>query len=169
MTRLAKAFLLTVALAACTSTYKRETVVPSQKKLAVGGSVLVATPADAAYGDEKYPGSGAATATAVQAAFARHTNHSDVSAICADFDCMKSAGKPYELYAVPQILHWEDRATEWSGKKDKLEIKLTIYAPNGEVVGSNIISGKSKWATFGGDHPQDLLPEPVGEYVRSLF
>ncbi|WP_254924651.1 DUF4823 domain-containing protein [Aeromonas sp. A35_P] len=29
--------------------------------------------------------------------------------------------------------------------------------------------GKSKWATFGGDHPQDLLPEPTEKYVNSLY
>jgi hypothetical protein len=31
------------------------------------------------------------------------------------------------------------------------------------------VSGRSGWATLGGDHPQDLLPKPVGEYVASLF
>jgi len=34
---------------------------------------------------------------------------------------------------------------------------------------TGIIKGKSKWATFGGDHPQDLLPKPVEEFVSSLY
>jgi Domain of unknown function (DUF4823) len=36
-------------------------------------------------------------------------------------------------------------------------------------VASTLISGQSKWATFGGDHPQDLLPEPLNSYVESLY
>ncbi len=34
---------------------------------------------------------------------------------------------------------------------------------------SAIIKGKSGLATFGGDHPQDLLPKPVGEYIDALY
>lgn len=68
------------------------------------------------------------------------------------------------------ILHWEDRATEWSGKKDKIEIKLSIYGAEGnQEIAGTIIGGKSKWATFGGDHPQDLLPEPIQAYVDTLY
>ncbi|WP_274523310.1 DUF4823 domain-containing protein [Pseudomonas abietaniphila] len=32
-----------------------------------------------------------------------------------------------------------------------------------------MIKGSSGLATLGGDHPQDLLPEPVAECVSSLF
>ena len=156
-------------LAGCVSTYKQETVASPQSKLSVGGSVLIATPHDSAYGDESYPGSGAATASAVQAAFAHYTSTTETSGSCADIDCLRSAQKAYDVYVVPQILHWEDRATEWSGKKDKIEIKITVFSADGTVLASNIISGKSKWATFGGDHPQDLLPEPLGKYVQSLY
>ncbi|NCF25983.1 MAG: DUF4823 domain-containing protein [Gammaproteobacteria bacterium] len=39
----------------------------------------------------------------------------------------------------------------------------------GEVIDSALIDGKSKWATFGGDHPQDLLEKPLADYARSLF
>jgi hypothetical protein len=75
-----------------------------------------------------------------------------------------------KYYAVPEILHWEDRATEWSGIKDKLEIKLTVYeAARPAPVASTVLSGKSKFMTFGGDHPQDLLPALIGAYVQSLY
>lgn len=153
----------------CASTYKQETIAAAQTKLATGGTALVATPPDSAYGDENNPGSGAATASAVRAAFSRYTSTTEISTNCNDFACLNNNSKHYDYYVVPQILHWEDRATEWSGRKDKVEIKVTIYSPAGAVLASNIISGKSKWATFGGDHPQDLLPEPLNTYVQSLF
>ncbi len=76
----------------------------------------------------------------------------------------------FDHYIIPEILHWEDRATEWSGKPDKIEIKVTIHeGQDSKELTSAIISGKSKWATFGGYHPQDLLPEPLNKYIESLF
>ena len=94
-----------------------------------------------------------------------------MSSDCSDLPCLQAEGKDkYTYYVVPEILHWEDRATEWSGLPDRIEVKIIVSDArrNGEI-GSAIISGKSKWATFGGDHPQDLLPEPIKIYVESLY
>ena len=70
----------------------------------------------------------------------------------------------------PTILHWEDRRTEWSGKPDRITIRLEIVnVATGHSIDTTVISGKSKWATFGGDHPQDLLLEPLEKYADVLF
>ena len=51
----------------------------------------------------------------------------------------------YAYYAVPDILHWEDRATEWSGIPDKIELKISIYDVTlGSEIASAVVSGKSK-------------------------
>jgi len=71
---------------------------------------------------------------------------------------------------IPKITHWEDRATEWSGIRDKMELFVkVIRVEDGVELRSAEIKGKSSWATFGGDHPQDLLKEPVAEFAVSLF
>jgi hypothetical protein len=44
-----------------------------------------------------------------------------------------------------------------------------VDTQNNSTIDSVIINGKSRWGTFGGDHPQDLLHEPIGQYVDSLF
>ena len=70
----------------------------------------------------------------------------------------------------PRILHWEERATEWSGKPDRISIRLElIEVSSGETLDTTVLSGKSRWATFGGDHPQDLLPDPLSRYANALF
>lgn len=70
----------------------------------------------------------------------------------------------------PVILNWEDRATEWSGIPDKITLKLAVYeVQSGKLITSTVTSASSKWATFGGDHPQDLLPEPMKRFVTPLF
>jgi hypothetical protein len=111
------------------------------------------------------------TANAVKAAFSRFSNNIHVTEECLGLECLKKIpiGK-YAYYVEPDILHWEDRATEWSGIPDRIEIKISVYdAISGAELASSIVSGKSKWGTFGGDHPQDLLPEPVNKYVESLY
>jgi hypothetical protein len=165
------AFLAVLALSGCVSTYKQDALTTPVSKLLSGKSVVIATPENGSYSDKVYSTSGKTTATAVQSAFAHHANNVVVSAECRDLDCLKNAyPSGYDYFVVPQILHWEDRATEWSGIRDKLEIKLTVYdAVDWRVLASNVITGKSKWATFGGDHPQDLLPHPLAEYVSTLY
>ena len=155
----------------CASTYEQTSLTEPTEKLQSGRSILIATPANGFYETKEYIGSGDSTARAVRAAFARYSNKVAVSAECSDLDCLKSSqSTPGGYYVVPEILHWEDRNTEWSGLPDKIEIKLAVYdADNGTELSTTIISGKSKWATFGGDHPQDLLPEPINEYVKSLY
>jgi len=86
----------------------------------------------------------------------------------AALNAAKKHGAAYLV--VPTILEWEDRATEWSAIPDRASIKLSIIdTANSETIDSATIKGKSGLATFGGDHPQDLLPKPVGEYVKSLY
>jgi Domain of unknown function (DUF4823) len=109
---------------------------------------------------------------AVSAAFAPFMRSITVSPKPEEFDqalqSAKSGNYTYLIY--PQILHWEDRATEWSAKPDVAFVKVSIInARTAEVIDSAIINGKSGLATFGGDKPQDLIPKPLSEYAASLF
>lgn len=72
-----------------------------------------------------------------------------------------------EYVLKPQILHWEDRATEWSAKPDRVKVSLPLYK-SGQLVGSALISAKSSYWTLGGDHPEDLLDAPFEAYAASL-
>jgi hypothetical protein len=164
------AIILASVLCGCTATYTQAPVRAPRIKLPSGANVAVATPRNGTYGSKVYDDSGRATADAVRAAFARYAGEITVVAECQNAACLREK-VPFASYlAVPEILHWEDRATEWSGKKDKLEIRLSIYdVATLDLIASTVIAGKSKWATFGGDHPQDLLPQPLNEYVGSLY
>ena len=54
-------------------------------------------------------------------------------------------------------------------------VASTLAAPEenqiatGATIDSSEISGKSSWATLGGDHPQDLLPDPLALWAARLF
>jgi hypothetical protein len=168
-----RAFLVSSAilLAGCSAKYSTNNIQERTEHLVKNVSVVISQPTDGVYETHTYSGSGRATADAVKAAFLRHSDNVTVFADCDDVTCLKanhSVSRGY--YVVPQILHWEDRATEWSGIPDKIEVKITVYnAESNNRVASTIINGKSKWATFGGDHPQDLLPEPINMFVSNLY
>jgi len=153
--------------------YRITDIVNSGIKLTVDSSVYIQVPKDGSYGGKPYQGSGQSAAEATRAAFAHHVqkvalagdNSAPVEKLIAD-----AAATGYSNFCELEILHWEDRATEWSGKRDKIEIKMTIYdTANGKVVRSAIFQGFSKFWTFGGDHPQDIVAAHTRVLVDSLF
>lgn len=153
----------------CTAKYTQSDVSTNPGKLDPRRPVMIATPTDGHYVDKVYSGSGSMTATAVRAAFAQHSNHVSIATTCQDLICLRQQGSA-AYYVVPEILHWEDRATEWSGIPDRIQVKLAIYDADGaEPLTATVLSGKSKWATFGGDHPQDLLPGLLQKYVKAQY
>jgi uncharacterized protein YceK len=164
-------FFITLALlSGCAATYKNTPLAETNSKLERGTTVLIATPANGRFGARVYANSGRMTALAVRGAFARFAATTSVNSGCENLECLKqthAGGSVY--YVVPEILHWEDRATEWSGRPDRLEVKLSVFDTFGQELAATIFTGKSKWATFGGDHPQDLLTEPLNQYVEMLY
>lgn len=64
----------------------------------------------------------------------------------------------------------EDRATERNGKSDKISMKyIIIDVGSGEEIASTGVSVSRKWATLGGDHPEDFVPQTVQDLIDSLF
>ncbi len=166
-------FILIVAilLSGCATAYKHNELKPIAIKLDPSQGVLISTPEDGWYESTQYRNSGRMTVNAVKAAFAKFASVVDIEDSCHGDDCFNAINKEkYGYYVKPEILHWEERATEWSGKPDRIEIQLAIFnAATKEEIANSSYTGKSKWATLGGDHPQDLLPEPTNQYVSSLY
>lgn len=134
--------------------------------------IYVSTPADGSYGDHVYNGSGRNTSKTIYDAASAKSHLVRIGGLAENFeDAIAEAQRTdQDILIFPTILHWEDRATEWSMIPDKVEIKVeVVQVKSGDVISSGIIKGKSGLATFGGDQPQDLLPEPVSEFVSSLF
>ena len=141
-------------------------------KLSPDDGVFVAVPDDGIYGSQVYHGSGQNTAQIIFAGFAKRSRAAKVGRSTQSFDealtSARQLGAKYLVY--PTIFHWEDRATEWSSIPDKVEVKVELVdAATGNSLTSAIIKGKSGIATFGGNHPQDLLPAPVEEFAAALY
>lgn len=159
-----------VMLSACASKYR----VDSYKVSATAdpqGSFYVMKPVDGKYGTIDYTGSGDMVQQEVfNALHNMSSNVTEAKAPCTLDEALAYSREHNIDYVVnPTILHWEDRATEWSGRPDRITIDYRAYvAQSGEILVSTTRSASSKWATFGGDHPQDLLPVPTQEFAAML-
>jgi hypothetical protein len=164
--------LMLLLLSACADSHQLMRMGGDRTKLDPSGLVYVSVPRDGQYGQTTYYGSGQNTAQIVVTAISQYAKRVEGGHGYQEFDtALDSAEKLNAQYlVVPTILEWEDRATEWSGIPDKASVKLIVVdIATGTTLDSVLIKGKSGLATFGGDHPQDLLPKPVGEYISYLY
>lgn len=145
---------------------------PTAPSIARTESFYVSVPKDGAFGSQLYYRSGDMTTDTILAAFARKGVRAErgvaLDTVSAGIEAARARNASFLIF--PTILHWEDRATEWSGKPDKVEVKIDVVdARTGITFDTALITGTSGLATFGGDHPQDLLPEPIAGYVDDLI
>ena len=134
--------------------------------------IYVSVPESGRYGNYLYEASGWQTRDAVAQAFIPHVARVLVAKRVEPVDVARASARAETAthLVFSEIKHWEDRATEWSGLPDRITIQIRIYeVDSGKLLDSAEVSGKSRWATFGGDHPQDLLDRAVGDYVDLLF
>ncbi len=165
--------LLAFGLSACVSKHKQiELGAGSRPSLSKSGSVYITTPENGWYGSNVYPNSAVHTVSAFRTAFIRHTDTVYIESDVRGFEenLQRAKEKGFDYLVQPLILHWEERATEWSGKPDRIEVQVRIAdVATGKELDKILLMASSKWATMGGDHPEDLLPEPINEYVDSLY
>lgn len=163
--------LFSLLAVGCSSTYQQADVQTMTNKLDASQGVLISQPQDGSYETTQYQNSGQMTAQAIYAAFSKKAHRVEITTRCHGDPCLNTIEPTqFRYYVKPVILHWEERATEWSGKPDVIEIQILIYDTlSKKNIANSSFKGKSKWATLGGDHPQDLLPEPTEKYVDTLY
>ena len=167
------AILLSIAmLSGCADTSQVIRASGMSSLLSKHATAYVGVPQDGRYGNTTYQGSGALVAQSVAAAFSPYFRSVTVGVLLEDFEVSRKTaqfgGYTYLLY--PEILQWEDRATEWSGRPDVASVKLSVVrVDTGVVVDSAVLGGKSGLATFGGDRPEHLLPKPMADYAATIF
>ncbi|PSU50122.1 DUF4823 domain-containing protein [Photobacterium frigidiphilum] len=135
-------------------------------------SVYIALSKDGSYGKHHYDGSGMMLSQTIQSSLIKRLHNVEIARKPELFpEALKSAQRDgYDYLFYPTIMHWEDRSTEWSAKPDKVTVKIAVIDVETQTeIKSAIVDGTSGIATFGGDHPQDLLPEPVEKFTAQLF
>lgn len=164
--------LIAAFLMSCADSHQILRTSQNAIKLDNKASAYISIPRDGQYGNINYAGSGTTVSQIILLSFSKYLTQVETGYEHQSFKDALAYAKKNEIdYLIfPSILSWEDRATEWSGIPDKASIKIAIIkVSNSKTMDSAIIKGKSGVATFGGDHPQDLLVKPINDYVKTLF
>lgn len=156
-------------LAGCTTHRYSLHPITRGESMRAGASALVALPEDGRFGQISYSGTGRQVARSVATALAKH---------CPRVDIMQNTNAPlesaraggFDYLITPRIIHWEDRATEWSGKPDRIEIELRTQAvKDGATVNLGSVEGRTGTFALTSSAPQDMLLDPINSYVAWLF
>ena len=119
-----------------------------------------------------YAGSGGWTASAIAGALRDRGATVILGDTAASLpEAVQAAGVANADYVVySRITHWSDRATEWSGIPDRITLNMSVHeVATDAVLNRQEIRASSRWATFGGDHPQDLLPELSRRWAETVL
>lgn len=169
--KLACVIVATTLVSGCADKFRTDSYSPPTSAISPAAKALIVTSENGSYNGKPYANSGNMLTTQVEIAITSHfaqtsvTAEKDVAAALA-----QARSNAIEYVIEPKILHWEDRATEWSGRPDRITIKLVVWdAKSGEAIATSLESASSKWATFGGDHPQDLLPKLLASWSNKVF
>ncbi len=164
--------ILLLFLTACVSKYKTDSFTPPSHPLSKSGSAYVMLARDGAYGARTYSGSGHTVSRLLYGAILNHVSKAELATrVESRDDAIATARKGGMSYVFdPVILNWEDRATEWSGRPDRITIRIGVWdVATGKEIASANERASSKWGTFGGDHPQDLVPHVVKTFADRVF
>lgn len=160
-----------IILTACTAKYD---VIrhDDNKLLSVADSYYISEPADGVYETKNYVNSGKMTRDAL---FKNLTEFGikakkGVGASSKSEALLAAKEQNFDVLIYPTILHWEDRATEWSGLRDRAKIKLELIdTETGVTVDNTMFDLVGTWWTLGGLHPEDMLDKPARTYFKRLF
>ena len=137
---------------------------PSESK------VRVATPEDGTDGKIRYPGSGRLVAEAVRGAVL--STFADVQvvglsdrALC-EKRCVEDGA---HLLIIPEIVRWEDHATNWSGIADKIRISVTLVDLADSKLRRITFTAHSTWWNLTDDPPEYMLDDTFRAGVASLL
>ena len=162
-----------LALAGCASEYRVQPLSGSQHTMVLNrqGGVYITVPADGRYQDINYPGSGQLVAQVLAAAFSKYAQTVQTAPAHTQNGGLSEAQRAGSQYlVVPVITHWEQRATEWSGRPSRMSIRITVFdASTGQQLLSEGIVGRTSRVRFTSTSPDELLQKPIAEVVGGLY
>lgn len=169
-------FLLLLMTSACSTVDKKQAFesidyLEPGKPLSQDTRVAIQIPSDGRFENTIYVDSGEKTATAFKSAFEEYVQSVKLLPGCYDQRCLTRAKNNGSDYFVSlEIIYWEDRATNWSGKLDRLTIKVSMFdVSTGTELSTTYLHTNSSIDAPDGGHVEDFLPSLTQQYVASLF
>lgn len=138
--------------------------------LSTNTTVALSVPEDISFNKAVHKQSGHKTASAFKTEFENKGVAVSLLSNC-QMNCLDEAKNMGSNYFVNlELLHWEERSTNWSGKADRLTIKVSVYdSPSGSLLTSSFLHTNTRIYSPSGGRVENFLPALSNQYVSSLF
>lgn len=115
-------FITIASLAGCADSHNWTPQQNGSTRITQNDRIYVTTPADSEYGNHIYSGSGRNTSKIIASAVSAQSRLVRTGGVAENFDdaLAQAQRSDQDVLIFPTILHWEDRATEWSMIPDKV-------------------------------------------------
>ena len=162
-------FTAAILMNGCTASYQSEFMTP-QTYMQNQASILIVTPENGRYETIEYPSSGIDVASTLAQELGKYSSKiATIPTPVTINDIGDDVLQQYNYVFIPQILHWEDRATGWSFRPDRIEILFEIYNNKRELIDAYRIKGRSAYVVWVSKQPKSLLPRPIRTMCEDLF
>ncbi len=145
----------------------------SSEPLGTNKAVFVSVPGDAVRRNKVYTGSGQEVAQSTATAFSRYATRVEIASPDLEereqlLAAARRASAGYLI--VLTIVHWEPRATAWSGIPSQVDIGLSVInADTGREVRSTVLEGRSPKMDLARNSPEALYTDVLDGLVGELY
>lgn len=153
----------------CTTSFSVNQERNDNERLKKGANIAITTPEDGYYYSTTYFGSGIAVSRIIKDRIRNYSTSCEILPQKNISNLSKDELSAYDYIIVPTIYHWEDRATAWSAKPDRIEVGIRIYNSNCELISDSVLTGRSAILTFAFDEPSIVFDRAFAEFVQTLF
>ena len=153
----------------CTTSFSVNQERNDNEGLKKGANIAITTPEDGYYYSTTYYGSGLSVSRIIKDNIRQYTNSCEIVSQKNINDFSSEELNSFDYIIVPTIFHWEDRATAWSAKPDRIEVGIKIYNSNCELISDSVLTGRSAILTFAFDEPSIVFDRAFTEFVQTLF
>jgi len=161
--------LATFLMSGCTASYQGDFLHP-QAAMQANARVLIVTPEMGHYEDIDYPGSGNEVASALAKEIQTYSQQISVIPTPVKIENIRDEDlQRHDYVFIPEILHWEDRATGWSFRPDRIEVRFDIYNSQRALVNSYLVTGRSAYVVWVSRQPNSLLKKPIRDMLETFF
>ena len=167
---MAFAVALAFVTTGCSASYERSFVNQRSSHEYSPDRFLLVTPENGSFGKTVYPASGVEVIAALSKELQRYTTSIKTVSAPTPVDQLPEEDVQSADYIIaPEILHWEDRATGWSMRPDRIEVRFDIYNSQRELIDSYLIKGRSAYIVWVSKQPNSLLPKPIRQMLTELL
>lgn len=166
--------LLVVALVltGCAQRYLVPAATDDGEWFGTGSLVFLATPLDGKDARQKRQlGTGELVAGTLAEAVERCGSLVTIGGVFEDRDQARAAARAARAHFLvyPEIERWTDRVDEWTGRGDRITLRIQIFeVSTGKLLDPRRIEASSPRVTVRRHHAVDLLPDLVDQWSRDV-